>query len=433
MDRVRVAPPGPFDRELRVPGDKSISHRALLFSALAEGTSRIRGLQAGEDVRSTRRALEALGVAIRDEGEVVVVEGRGIGGLREPEDVVDCGNSGTTMRLLAGILAGHGFLSVLTGDASLRRRPMARVLDPLREMGALALGRDEDRLAPLVLRGGSLRALTWTLPVASAQVKSAVLLAGLHARGVTWVEEPAPSRDHTERMLDALGAEVLREGSRVGIRGRTPLRSADWQIPGDPSSAAFWAAAALLVPGARVRVRGVCLNPTRTGFFRLLQRMGAPVELRETGVAGGEPVGDVVVQHGPLSGVEVGPEEVPAAIDEFPALAVVAARAEGETVVRGAEELRHKESDRIGTLARELRKAGVDVETFPDGFRIRGPAALRPAAFESHGDHRLAMALGVLGLAIPGGAEVDGADAASVSYPAIWDELPGADRLSSRA
>jgi 3-phosphoshikimate 1-carboxyvinyltransferase len=427
VESVTVASSGPIRRDVEVPGDKSLSHRALLFAALAEGSSRIRGLQAGLDVAATRRCLEGLGVEFREEAGELRVEGRGVGGLTEPSGVLDCANSGTSMRLLAGVLAGHPFLSVLSGDEYLRRRPMARVLDPLREMGALALGRAEDTRAPLVLRGGSLRALTWTLPVASAQVKSAVLLAGLHARGVTWVEEPAPSRDHTERMLQAMGAEVLREGSRVGVRGPGRLRAVDFPVPGDPSSAAFWVAAALLVPGSRVRVRGVCLNPTRTGFFRILQRMGAPILMQETGTACGEPVGDIVAEHGPLVGVSVAADEVPSAIDEFPALGAVAAVARGETEVTGAEELRHKESDRIDALAAELRKAGVAVETFADGIRITGaaPGALRPAAFESHGDHRLAMALAVLALAIPGGAEVRGAGAASVSYPGFWQELLG--------
>ncbi len=426
MDRVSLGPGGPLIRDVRVPGDKSVSHRALILASLADGVSRVRGLQTGQDVMSTRRVVEALGVGIREEeGGLLVVEGRGLGGLREPEDVLDCGNSGTTMRLMAGVLAGHGFLSVLTGDGSLRQRPMGRVLDPLREMGALALGRAEDSMAPLVIRGGTLRALTWTLPVASAQVKSAVLLAGLHARGTTWVEEPAPSRDHTERMLGAAGVPVLREAGRVGVKGRSRLRPLDLEVPGDPSAAAFWAAAALLVPGSRVRIRGVSLNPTRTGFFRILRRMGAAVGTQATGEACGEPVGDLWVEHGVLRGTRVGPEEVPSAIDELPVLGVVAAVAGGTTEVRGAEELRHKETDRIETLARELRKAGVPVEVLPDGFRITGGSPLRPARFHSHGDHRLAMALGVLALAIPGGAEVEGASAADVSYPGFWESLQG--------
>jgi 3-phosphoshikimate 1-carboxyvinyltransferase len=346
-----------------------------------------------------------------------------VGGLEEPAGVIDCANSGTTMRLLAGVLAGHGFLTVLTGDRHLCRRPMARVLEPLREMGALALGREEDTKAPLVIRGGSLRALTWASPVASAQVKSAVLLAGLHARGTTWVEEPAPSRDHTERMLAAMGAQVSKENGRVGANGGGVLRPVDLTVPGDPSAAAFWAAAALLVPGSRVRVQGVSLNPTRTGFFRILERMGAAVALEVRGEACGEPVGDVVVEHGSLRGVSVAADEVPSAIDEFPVLGAVAAVARGETEVRGAQELRHKESDRIDTLAAELRKAGVAVETYPDGMRISGGQPLSPARFESHGDHRLAMALGVLSLAIPGGARIEGAAAAEVSYPGFWQEL----------
>ncbi|MBI5016977.1 MAG: 3-phosphoshikimate 1-carboxyvinyltransferase [Deltaproteobacteria bacterium] len=415
----------PIRREVVVPGDKSLSHRALLFAGLAEGTSRIRGLQGGLDVAATRRCLEAMGVAIRSDGEGLQVEGRGVGGLTEAADVLDCANSGTSIRLLSGVLAGHPHLSVLSGDEYLRRRPMARVLDPLREMGALAVGRAEDTRAPLVIRGGSLRGLTWTLPVASAQVKSAVLLAGLHARGTTWVEEPAPSRDHTERMLQAMGADVLREGSRVGVRGPGRLKATEFPVPGDPSSAAFWVAAALLVPGSRVRVRGVCLNPTRTGFFRILQRMGAPVLMQETGTACGEPVGDIVAEYGPLVGVSVARDEVPSAIDEFPALGAVAAVARGETEVTGAEELRHKESDRIDALAAELRKAGVAVETFSDGMRIAGGAPLQPARFQSHGDHRLAMALAVLALAIPGGAVIEGAAAAAVSYPGFWQELLG--------
>jgi 3-phosphoshikimate 1-carboxyvinyltransferase len=364
-------------------------------------------------------------VAAREEGGALLVEGRGIGGLREPQDALDCSNSGTSMRLLAGVLAGHSFLSILTGDEYLRRRPMARVLDPLREMGALALGREEDTRAPLVLRGGSLRGIEWSLSVASAQVKSAVLLAGLHARGETWVEEPSLSRDHTERMLAGMGAEILGQGSRVGVRGFPKLSPGEFDVPGDPSSAAFWAGAALLVPGSRLRIEGVSLNPTRTGFFRILQRMGAGLELEEEGTACGEPVGAVTVEYGPLRGVAVAPEEVPSTIDEFPILSAVAAVARGETEIRGAEELRHKESDRIEAMAAELRKAGVPVETYPDGMRIEGGRPLAPARFESHGDHRLAMALGVLCLAIPGGGAVEGAAAASVSYPDFWRELLG--------
>jgi 3-phosphoshikimate 1-carboxyvinyltransferase len=327
---------------------------------------------------------------------------------------------------MSGIVAGHSFLTILTGDSAIRRRPMARILDPLREMGALALGRVEDSLAPLIIRGGSLRALEWKLPVASAQIKSAVLLAGLHARGTTWVVEPGLSRDHTERMLGSMGVEFVRDGElRVGIRGRSQPKPVDMTIPGDPSSAAFWAAAALIVPGSKITVRGVSINPTRIGFFELLRRMGAPVEIAETGLSMGEPVGDITVEYGPLKGIEVGAEDVPSAIDEFPIFAVLAAVAEGETVITGAEELRHKESDRIDAVAGELAKAGVKVETYQDGMRIQGGSKLQPARFDSHHDHRLAMSTGVLALAIEGGAVVEGSEAADVSYPGFWKELLG--------
>ena len=424
MSELQVKCAGPIRREVRVPGDKSISHRALMFASLADGKSVLHGLQAGLDVAATRACMERLGVEMREQGDALVVHGRGVSGLEEPSDILDCANSGTTMRLVSGIVAGFSFLSVLTGDRHLRKRPMARVLDPLREMGALALGRKEDTLAPLVIRGGSLRALEWKMNVASAQVKSSILLAGLNARGETWVEEPQPTRDHTERMLAAMGVEILRDGPcRVGLRGGQQLRPTDMTVPGDPSSAAFWAAAALLVPGSRVTVKHVSLNPSRTGFFRILERMGAPVELTVRGEAMGEPVGDVTVEYARLTGVRVTPEEVPSAIDEFPILGVVASVAEGETTVTGAEELRHKESDRIDTLAGELRKAGVEVQTFPDGMRITGGTKLHTARFASHGDHRLAMALGVLGLALPQGGVVEDAEAAAVSYPGFFDEL----------
>lgn len=426
MNPLKIESKGAIKRDVRVPGDKSISHRALMFAALADGDSRLSGVQRGLDVEATRKCVEALGIEVAKEGETYLVRGKGPNGLNEPADVLDAMNSGTTMRLMSGILAGQPFLSVITGDRHLRKRPMARVLDPLREMGALALGRREDTLAPLILRGGQLRGLEWKMKVSSAQVKSAVLLAGLYARGTTWVEEPALSRDHTERMLSSMGVEILHEGeTRVGIKGRQTPKPVDMEVPGDPSSAAFWAAAALMVPGSAVTVRGIALNPTRTGFFTLLKRMGADVELKETASSMGEPMGDLTVRYSELSGIEVTAEDVPSAIDEFPVFGVVAALAKGETVIHGAEELRHKESDRIDAVAGELKKAGVPVETYPDGMKITGGAKLSPASFESHGDHRLAMAFGVLSLAIPGGGQILGAEAAAVSYPDFWQSLLG--------
>lgn len=426
MDELKIESSGPIKRDLTVPGDKSISHRAFMFASLADGTSRLHGVQKGLDVKATRNCVEALGIKIEEDGGDLIVHGKGPDGFSEPEDVLDAMNSGTTMRLMAGILAGQPWLSVMTGDRHLRKRPMARILNPLREMGALALGRNEDNLAPLVIRGGQLRAIDWGMNVASAQVKSAVLLAGLYARGVTWVSEPLKSRDHTERMLASMGVEILTEGDlKVGIRGRQKPRPVEMEVPGDPSSAAFWGGAALMVPGSVVTVRNVALNPTRTGFFALIKRMGADLETLETGTSMGEPVGDVTVRYSKLKGIEITEAEVPAAIDEFPVLAAVAAVADGETLICGAEELRHKESDRIDTVAGELRKAGVAVETFPDGMRITGGSKLNPAVFESHGDHRIAMAFGVLALAVQGGAKVKGGEAAAVSYPDFWRELAG--------
>lgn len=423
MDSVTVGPSGPVLKDLRVPGDKSISHRALMFSALADGSSRISGLQTGHDVLSTRSALEALGISICGGVDCVIVEGRGLKGFKEATDVIHCGNSGTTMRLMAGVLAGQDFFSILTGDGSLLTRPMARVLNPLREMGAVVAGRESDAKAPFSLRGGKLTGLTWKSPVASAQVKSAVLLAGLNANGSTFIEEPALSRDHTERMLAAMGCEILRENCRVGLVGGSSLRAVDFDVPGDPSSAAFWVAAALMVPGSKVCVRNVSLNPTRIGFFQILQRMGAPVEMIVKSEQCGEPVGDICVEYGELQGVVVSPEEVPSAIDEFPVLCVVAALAGGETEIRGAEELRHKESDRIGAVAWELEKAGAQVQTFADGICISGGKPLHSARFNSRGDHRLAMAFGVLSLALKGGGVIEDAGAAAVSYPGFWKEL----------
>lgn len=425
-EELTITSSGPLVREVRVPGDKSISHRALMFAALADGTSKLTGVQKGLDVVATRKCLEALGILIEGEGASLTVHGRGPTGFIEPTDVLDAMNSGTTMRLFCGILAGQSFLSILTGDVHLRKRPMARVLDPLREMGALALGRKEDTLAPLAIRGGQLRGIDFKMNVSSAQVKSAVLLAGLNARGTTWVGEPVLSRDHTERMLGSMGVEFIRETpTRVGIKGRQPVKPVTMEVPGDPSSAAFWGAAALMVPGSAVTVRSIAINPTRIGFFELIKRMGADVTIIHTHDSMGEPVGDVTVRHSPLTGIEVSPEEVPSAIDEFPVFSALAALAKGETVIRGAEELRHKESDRIDTMAAELRKAGVPVETYPDGMAITGGSTLASATFESHGDHRLAMACGVLSLALPQGGRILGAQAAAVSYPDFWTALAG--------
>lgn len=429
---VRVQAPARLVGELRVPGDKSISHRALLLSALATGAAELRGLAPGDDVRSTARCLRALGVGLAPAGarpdapweSGCTVTGVGLEGLREPEDVLDCGNSGTTIRLLSGILAGAlppSALAVLTGDASLRGRPMGRVIAPLRQMGADLRGRAGDRFAPLVVRGAPLRGTVYRSPVASAQVKSAVLLAGLRAAGPTTVIEPAPSRDHTERLLAAMGVSVAVDGPSVTVTPPARLRPVSLTVPGDFSSAAFWLVAALVHPNARITVRGVGLNPTRTGLLDVLAEMGARISVERRGEIGGEPVGDLTASSSDLRGVEVGGALVPRLIDELPVLAVAAAVARGTTRLRDAEELRYKESDRLHTVALGLARLGATVREERDGLEIAG-GRLQEGAVESFGDHRLAMSLAVAGLAA-GAVTVAGAEAVTVSYPGFWDDL----------
>jgi 3-phosphoshikimate 1-carboxyvinyltransferase len=407
---------------LRVPGDKGISHRALIFAAMADGTSRAFGLAGGDDVFRTRRALRCLGVGITTAGSGVAVEGRGVDALEESGAVLDCGNSGTTMRLLAGLLAGRPFLSVLTGDGSLVERPMGRVLDPLRAMGAHVDGRAGGSRAPIVVRGGDLVGVQHSLAVASAQVKTAIVLAGLQASGTTVVTEPAASRDHTERMLGALGAPVLRLDERaVSVTAGAP-RPFELQVPGDPSSAAFWVVAAAITPGSDLTIEGVALNPSRIAFVDVLGRMGARIELATTGEQLGEPVGQLHVTAGPLTATTIEGAEVPAVIDEIPVLAVAAAFAEGVTEIRDAAELRVKESDRIATVRALLAGLGAGVETTDDGLVVRG-GRLRAGELDSHGDHRIAMAAAVAANAIDGESVVRNWRAVVSSYPEFTDDL----------
>ena len=420
-----VARPARLAGELAVPGDKSISHRALILNAMAYGTARVSGLSDGADVRSTMACLRGLGAEITA-GDGVgewVVTGRGPA-LSEPGDVLDAGNSGTSMRLLAGVLAAQPFFSALTGDASLRSRPMGRVVAPLRRMGATALGRQGGELAPLAIRGGDLRGIEYDLPVASAQVKSCILLAGLAASGDTVVHQPALSRDHTERMVAAMGASVAADGLDLWLRPG-PLTAMDVAVPGDISSAAFWMVAGLCHSEARVLVRGVGLNPSRTGVVDALRMMGAGDGLRLVNerLEGGEPVADALVTPGPLRGAEIGGDLIPRLLDEIPILAVAACFAEGETVIRDAGELRVKESDRIATTVGELARLGADIEAREDGMVIRGTGRLVGADCRSHGDHRLAMALAVCGLLAEGETRVHGAGDAAVSYPGFWGDL----------
>ena len=414
-----------LEGEATLPGDKSITHRALMLGALGDGASRISGYLDSGDCRATIGCLRALGVPVQPEAtSVLVIDGHGLQGWTEPQDALDCVRSGTTMRLLAGLLAGQPFYSVLRGDAQLRSRPMARVIAPLREMGAQIWARDGGRLPPLSILGRPLQGTTYAPPMASAQVKSCVLLAGLYAEGQTTVLEPGPSRDHTERMLRARGIALHSEGLRHVIEGpATALAALDVTVPGDFSSAAYLIAGALLVPGARVLLRGVGVNTTRTGLLDVLRCMGAAVSLCDERDEGGEPVADLWVTHSSLRAVRVDGELVPRMIDEFPILALVATQAQGVTQVRDAAELRVKETDRIATTVTALRTLGARIEPHPDGYDIEGPTPLQGDTVDSHGDHRLAMTLAIAGLIARGETVVLGAESIADSFPGFEAHL----------
>jgi 3-phosphoshikimate 1-carboxyvinyltransferase len=414
-DEVVVGGARPLRGRVRVPGDKSISHRALLFAALAEGRSTITGLATGADVAATRAALERLGVRIKGPTERFTVTASGVDGLREADGVIDCANSGTSMRTLSGLLAGRPFLSVLDGDNSLRGRPMARVVEPLRAMGVAIDGRADGTLAPLVVRGGDLTGCRHTPSVASAQVKTALVLAGLQAAGVTEIVEPGATRDHTERMLAALGAPVTSADGTVRVEAGAP-GPFELEVPGDPSSAAFFVVAACITAGSEIVIEDVALNPSRIAFVTVLQRMGADIDIEPRSVRVGEPVGNISVRAAALHGTTIAGDEVSIAMDEIPVLAVAAAFADGVTDIRDAAELRVKESDRIGTVQQELGQLGIAVESRADGLLIRGG---RPQAslLKGHGDHRIAMAAAVAGHAIEADTTVRGWSIVAVSYP----------------
>jgi len=408
----------PLNGRLTVPGDKSISHRYVLLAALARGRSRISGLAPGQDVRSTVTCLETLGAAITFASDSADIDGAGLLGLRRPASALDAGNSGTTMRLLAGVLAAHPFAATLTGDASLTRRPMERVAAPLRAMGARVT--TVDGHAPIGIEGGGLSPIAYDSPVASAQVKSAVLLAGLQTRGVTSVAEPAPTRDHTERALRAFGAAVDARPGFASVDGLQELAAQTLTVPGDPSSAAAWAAAAASVPGSAIEIDGVGLNPGRIGFIRALERAGVDIAVDPRTEEAREPVGSIRVAFGTPRFFEVTPAEVPSLIDELPVLAAMAARRAGMRVT-GAAELRVKESDRIRQIVTGLRAFGAIAEELEDGFEI-GAAPLHPAAVDTHQDHRLAMAFAIAALGTPG-TRITGADIVDVSYPGFLELL----------
>lgn len=409
---------------VRVPGDKSISHRALMLGALADGVGTVENLLRSADVDSTAAVLRTLGVRIDVEGSRATVYGLGLGRLAPPATSLDCGNSGTTTRLMAGIVAAHPFAATFVGDASLSRRPMRRVAEPLEAMGARVTLDSGDGL-PMTVQGASLHSIGWTSRTASAQIKSAILLAALTARVPVTVTEPRLSRDHTERMLRGRGVEVTVDGTTVSLGVARKLPAVPVSVPGDPSGAAFFVALATLYPGAEVRLPDVCLNPTRAGFMAVAQRMGAPLETEEGRCdTGGEPVGTILARTAPhLRAVTVTADEIPSMIDEVPILAAMAARADGETLVRGAGELRVKESDRIAATVANLRAVGVEADELEDGLVVRGSNRPLRGRVVTHGDHRLAMAFGVLG-ALPGNdIVVDDPACVAVSYPTFWEDL----------
>jgi len=410
---------------LRMPGDKSIAHRAVLLGAVASGETLVRGFTGGRDTLATVAACRALGIPIEAEGPDLRIRGRGWDGVRAPSASIDCANSGTTMRLLTGLLAGRAFTSRLDGDASLRRRPMRRVAEPLGHMGAVVVCEGANGCAPLRIEGRSLRGAAHRLAVASAQVKSALLLAGLQAEGATSVEEPARSRDHTERLLTDFGATLARDHCTVSLAGPQTLRGTIVALPGDFSSAAFFIVAALLVPGSEIRLVDVGINPTRTGLLDALAAMGAEsaIACEPTGGGSAEPATTIIVKSARLHGARIAGELLLRAIDEFPILCVAAACADGTTELRNAAELRVKETDRITAMARVLRALGARVEELPDGIVIEGPTRFATARVDSHGDHRIAMAAAVAALAGDGAVTIDDAACAEVSFPGFYDAL----------
>lgn len=425
MASLTITPGRPLKGTIAVPGDKSVTHRAIILTALAEGLSQVTDYCRGEDCLNTMRTFQSLGVRIEETPERLTVHGKGMWGLTEPFGPIDCGNSGTGIRLMAGLLAGQDFFTVLTGDESIRRRPMGRVVKPLRAMGATIAGRKGGELAPLAITGTRLKGMSYESPVASAQIKSSLLFASLYADGLTTISEPRLSRDHTERMFAYFGIPFHRDGCTVRIEGRPSIR---WSgktvvVPGDLSAAAFFIVGASIVPDSDVTVLSVGMNPTRTGLLDILRQMGAHIEVLNPREEAGEPVADLRVRSMPLRGVQIGPEQIPQTIDEFPILCVAAAVADGETVITGAEELRVKESDRIATMAAELRAMGARIEERPDGMVIQGlgrkgaNGALTGATCASHGDHRVAMSVAIGALTAAQPTQIQDTACIETSFP----------------
>jgi 3-phosphoshikimate 1-carboxyvinyltransferase len=417
-----------LEGEVILPGDKSISHRAVILNSLAKGKARVDNFGPGRDCLSTVRCLKALGVRIgrkgRTDSPTISVSGTGVDGLKEASDVLDAGNSATTMRLLSGLLASLPFLSVITGDASLRNRPMGRLIEPLRLMGADVSGRGQDSFAPLVIKGKKLRGMDFTLPVPSAQIKSAILLAGLFARSDTVLRQKIVSRDHTERMLAQMGASLESKGNSITLRPLiSPLAPLNLRVPGDISSAAYFLVAAAIHPNARIVIKDCGINPTRTGIIDILAAMGAKLNIDSRRLEAGEPLADIVIESSELRGIEVGGDIIPRVIDEIPVLAVAGCVAKGKTVIRDAGELRVKESDRVATVVNELSRLGAQIESLPDGMVVYGGKPLSGAEVDSHFDHRLAMTLAIAGLIARRETTIKHAQVAEVSYPGFWQTL----------
>ncbi|PEJ53772.1 MULTISPECIES: 3-phosphoshikimate 1-carboxyvinyltransferase [unclassified Bacillus (in: firmicutes)] len=406
-----------------IPGDKSISHRAIMFGSLAKGTTKITNFLLGEDCLSTIACFRKLGVQIEVTEDEVIVYGKGIEALKEPNAVLDVGNSGTTARLMMGILSGLPFHSVIIGDESIGKRPMKRVTKPLKMMGTSIDGREDATYTPISIRGGSLNSISYDSPVSSAQVKSSILLAGLFANGTTVVTEPEKSRDHTERMLKAFGCELVVDGNAVSIDGNQELIATDVTVPGDISSAAFFLVAGSIIPNSEILLKNVGVNPTRIGILTVLERMGANITLEDEKVVNGEPIANIRVKSSDLKSTIIGGAEIPTCIDELPILALAAALADGETIIKDAEELRVKETDRIQTVVTELTNLGVSIEATKDGMIIQGNSSLIGANVNSHGDHRMGMMLSIAALLAKGDTIIENTECIAVSFPNFKEQL----------
>lgn len=420
---------GQLKGEISVPGDKSISHRSIMFGAIAEGKTIVTNFLHGNDCINTIQCFRKLGVEIIDKDDEITIYGKGFNGLSEPKEVLDVGNSGTTIRLMMGILAGQPYFSTLTGDESIGKRPMTRVAIPLRQMGAKIDGREEGKYTPIAVRGGNIRGIEYKLPVASAQVKSSILLAGLQAEGTTTVIEPSKTRDHTERMIKQFGGKVSVDGLTISLSGKQTLKGCEIAVPGDISSAAFFLVAGAIVPNSEITLKNVGLNPTRTGILDVMKAMGAQFEIINEKKHSFEPAGDIIVKTSSLKGTVIEGDLIPRLIDEIPIIALLATQAEGETIIKDAEELKVKETNRIDTVVKELKKLGANIEGTSDGMIIRGRTPLTGGIVNSHGDHRIGMMLAIASLICRDSTYLENHEAIAVSYPNFFEHV---NQLMSR-